>query len=28
MYIQENLKKSSEWQDQAKIDDLKSSLWL
>ena len=28
MYIQENLKKSSEWQDQAKIDDLKSSLGL
>jgi len=28
MYIQENLKKSSEWEDQAKIDDLKSSLWL
>ncbi|MCK9272581.1 hypothetical protein M0P65_03470 [Candidatus Gracilibacteria bacterium] len=28
MYIQENLKKSSEGQDQAKIDDLKSSLGL
>ena len=28
MYIQENLKKSSEWEDQAKIDDLKSSLGL
>lgn len=28
MYIQEKLKKSSEWEDQAKIDDLKSSLGL
>lgn len=28
IYIQESLKKDSEWQDQAKIDDLKSSLGL